>query len=133
MNIPFQCSHFLVYEYLRETLNPARTYDPKTHVIAGAAAGAIAASLTTPLDVAKTLLNTQEKSAIVNSSKKRYVTGIFTALKTIYRMRGIPGYFQGIKARVIFQMPSTAICWSVYEFFKHFLLVSHTSKKESLF
>ncbi|EDV20053.1 uncharacterized protein TRIADDRAFT_32519 [Trichoplax adhaerens] len=133
MNIPFQCSHFLVYEYLRETLNPARTYDPKTHVIAGAAAGAFAASLTTPLDVAKTLLNTQEKSALKLTSNRRYVTGIYGALKTIYSMRGIAGYFQGIKARIVFQMPSTAICWSVYEFFKHFLLVSQASKKESLF
>lgn len=29
--------------------------------------------------------------------------------------------FQGLQARVLFQVPSTAICWSVYEFFKYFL------------
>lgn len=39
MNIPFQSLHFTVYEYARETLNPSRGYDPKTHVIAGATAG----------------------------------------------------------------------------------------------
>jgi hypothetical protein len=27
--------------------------------------------------------------------------------------------FQGLKARVLYQMPSTAIAWSVYEGFKH--------------
>ena len=27
--------------------------------------------------------------------------------------------FQGLKARVMYQMPSTAISWSVYEGFKH--------------
>ena len=30
-------------------------------------------------------------------------------------------FFQGLQARVLFQVPSTAICWSVYEFFKYFL------------
>ena len=29
--------------------------------------------------------------------------------------------FQGMGARVLYQMPSTAICWTVYEFFKYFL------------
>lgn len=29
--------------------------------------------------------------------------------------------FVGIKARVMYQMPSTAICWSTYEFFKYLL------------
>ena len=28
---------------------------------------------------------------------------------------------QGLQARVLYQVPSTAICWSVYEFFKYFL------------
>lgn len=28
---------------------------------------------------------------------------------------------QGLSARVLYQMPSTAICWSVYEFFKFFI------------
>lgn len=26
-----------------------------------------------------------------------------------------------MQARMLFHMPSTAICWSVYEFFKHFI------------
>ena len=28
---------------------------------------------------------------------------------------------QGLQARVLYQMPSTAICWTVYEFFKYLL------------
>lgn len=41
-------------------LNKERKYSPGVHVLAGGAAGAVASAVTTPLDVMKTLLNTQE-------------------------------------------------------------------------
>ena len=132
MNIPFQTSHFIVYEYTREKLNPAGGYDPKTHVIAGGTAGAVAAAMTTPLDVAKTLLNTQERGAVAIVAKHEghayYVDGMLTAFRSIYQLRGLSGYFQGLQARVLYQMPSCAICWSVYEFFKHVL---HAAEQET--
>ena len=100
--------------------------------MAGAAAGAFASAVTTPLDVAKTLLNTQERNVVAllnrRERQRQYVTGMVTAIRTIYTMRGFPGYFQGLQARVIYQMPSCAICWSVYEFFKNFL---HTDAGEA--
>lgn len=46
---------------------------------------------------------------------------MIAAFKTVYRVSGPSGYFKGIKARIIYQMPSTAICWSVYELFKYLL------------
>lgn len=128
MNIPFHCVHFVTYEFMRERLCPDGGYDPKTHLLAGATAGGIAAAVTTPLDVAKTLLNTQEKSVVLDAAirkshakRRLVVTGMFNALRAIYSLRGFGGYFQGIQARVIYQMPSCAISWSVYEFFKHYL------------
>ena len=136
MNIPYQALHFIVYEFAREKLNPSRGYDPKTHVIAGGTAGAVAAAITTPLDVAKTLLNTQEKGvvAILNNHQGHsyYVRGMATAFRSIYRFRGFSGYFQGLRARVLYQMPSCAICWSVYEFFKHFLQFTETDAEYEL-
>lgn len=39
----------------------------------------------------------------------------------VYRLGGPLGYFRGIHARVLYQIPSTAICWSTYEFFKYLL------------
>eukprot|EP00124_Ichthyophonus_hoferi_P000204 Ihof_evm11s7 gene=Ihof_evmTU11s7 len=60
MNIPFQTVHFSAYENLTAYLNPKGTYDPVTHMLAGAGAGALASAVTTPLDVLKTTLNTQE-------------------------------------------------------------------------
>lgn len=128
MNIPFQCIHFVTYEFMRELLNPEGGYNPRTHLFAGAVAGGFASALTTPLDVAKTLLNTQEERVVneqlVRKSKsgknnRLFVRGMLNAMKTIYALRGFRGYFQGLRARVIYQVPSCAISWSVYEFFKY--------------
>ncbi|KAK7929041.1 hypothetical protein WMY93_005436 [Mugilogobius chulae] len=44
---------------------PSQTLQPLSHVVSGAMAGAIAAAATTPLDVCKTLLNTQEAQAVL--------------------------------------------------------------------
>ena len=125
MNIPFQSIHFMTYELGQEVFNPERRYNPGTHVVSGAAAGAVAAAITTPLDVCKTLLNTQDKY-VVSQRNGAAITGMVTAFRTIYRLGGVKGYFKGVQARVIFQMPATAISWSVYEFFKHFITVKRT-------
>ncbi|XP_064600033.1 mitoferrin-2-like [Liolophura sinensis] len=118
MNIPFQSIHFVTYEFMQEWLNKDREYNPKSHIISGAAAGAVAASCTMPLDVCKTLLNTQEQCA---RSHINYINGMRAAFRTIYEFQGVSGFFRGLQARVVYQMPSTAISWSVYEFFKYFL------------
>lgn len=129
MNVPFQALHFMTYEYLQEQLNPHRQYNPSSHMLSGALAGAIAAAATTPLDVCKTLLNTQESLALSSMSSSqgpgqgqgahRHISGLAHAFRTVYRLGGLKGFFKGAQARVIYQMPSTAISWSVYEFFKY--------------
>lgn len=64
MNVPFQCVHFIVYEAMQNATNPDRAYNPLGHVISGGVSGALAAAFTTPLDVCKTLLNTQVESLL---------------------------------------------------------------------
>ncbi|XP_038600039.1 mitoferrin-2 [Tachyglossus aculeatus] len=120
MNVPFQAIHFMTYELAQERFNPHRRYHPGSHVLSGACAGAVAAALTTPLDVCKTLLNTQEAPAS-NSNGGGRVTGLAGAFRTVYRVGGLTAYFRGVQARVIYQIPSTAIAWSVYELFKYLL------------
>ncbi|XP_062995463.1 mitoferrin-1 isoform X1 [Elgaria multicarinata webbii] len=121
MNIPFQAIHFITYEIMQEQINPCRQYNPRTHIISGAVAGAVAAAATTPLDVCKTLLNTQENMVLSSVNISGHLSGMANAFRTVYQLGGVAGYFKGVQARVLYQMPSTAIAWSVYEFFKYVL------------
>lgn len=128
MNIPFHAIHIVTYEKLQTVMNTSRDYNPKAHMIAGAASGAIAAALTTPLDMCKTVLNTQETSALVHLQQTR-VVGLVGALRTIYMMNGVSGFFKGLQPRILYQMPGTAISWSIYELFKH--QMSKQNRKET--
>lgn len=110
MNIPFQTIHFVTYEVAQVVTNPNHIYNPIAHMVSGALAGAVAAAVTTPLDVCKTLLNTQ------NGIQAQ---GMKDALRIVYRYGGLSSYFRGLNARVLYQMPATTICWSTYEFFKY--------------
>ena len=121
MNIPFQSIHFVTYELGQEFLNPGRQYHPTSHMFSGAVSGAVAAAVTTPLDVCKTLLNTQEKNVLALGAQQTEIKGMVNAFRTVYQMSGVRGYFKGLQARIIFQMPATALSWSVYEFFKYFI------------
>lgn len=110
MNVPFQALHFMTYEYLQELLNPHRQYNPSSHMVSGALAGAIAAATTTPLDVCKTLLNTQESLALSSLSSgqgpgqsqgaHRHISGLAHAFRTVYRLGGLKGFFRGVQARI---------------------------------
>uniref|UniRef100_A0A8C3WW56 Mitoferrin-1 n=1 Tax=Catagonus wagneri TaxID=51154 RepID=A0A8C3WW56_9CETA len=132
MNIPFQSIHFITYEFLQEQINPYRGYNPQSHIISGGLAGALAAAATTPLDVCKTLLNTQENMALSLANVSGRLSGMANAFRTVYQLNGLPGYFKGVQARVIYQVPSTAISWSVYEFFKYFL-TKHKLENRTLY
>ncbi|KAI8093454.1 mitochondrial carrier domain-containing protein [Halteromyces radiatus] len=118
MSIPFQSIQFSTYERCLSLLNPGGIYDPKSHVVAGAVAGIIASSVTTPLDVIKTLLQTRGSSM---DPRIRHCSGFWEAGKLIYEHYGYRGFFRGFKPRILTHMPATAISWSVYEYFKWFL------------
>ncbi|KAF9314490.1 Fe(2+) transporter [Linnemannia elongata] len=117
MTIPFKSIEIATYEYLRKVLNPTGNYDPMTHIMAGGVAGAAAAAATTPLDVAKTLLQTRGESKDV---RIRNCSGLVEAWRIIYQRQGLAGFAKGLQPRVLSHMPSTAICWSVYEYGKWF-------------
>ncbi|KHN83977.1 Mitoferrin [Toxocara canis] len=132
MNIPYQCLHFVTYEFMQDLLNRERNYSPASHLVSGGIAGGFAAALTTPLDCIKTVLNTQQTPELnrdcqlllrggVPGMQSVSYRGIVDAVRTIYYLRGPLGFLRGIQARVIFQMPSTALSWSVYELFKYVL------------
>ncbi|KAJ7583423.1 mitochondrial carrier domain-containing protein [Mycena floridula] len=115
ISIPFNAIQYTVYEQMKRMLNPTHEYSPSTHMISGAAAGAVAAAVTTPLDVAKTILQTRGAS---HDADIRNVRGMKDAFKVIWQRDGLKGFARGITPRVVTVMPSTALCWLSYEFFK---------------
>jgi len=115
ISIPFNAIQFTVYEQMKRFLNPRHDYSPSTHIASGAVAGAVAAAVTTPLDVAKTILQTRGTSAEVDI---RNVRGMWDAFQVIWARDGIKGFGRGLTPRVLTIMPSTALCWLSYEFFK---------------
>jgi len=119
-NMPFQAFHFATYEAAMHWLNPEKSYNPYHHALAGAAAGGVGATVALPLDACKTLLNTQEVN-VLKQLNVSSVIGLRGAWTTIYRMAGVGGFYQGLRARICFVMPGTAISWSTYEAFKYYL------------
>lgn len=118
LNIPFHCVQFPTYEVIKSSLNPTNAYSPMTHIIAGGTAGALAAALTTPIDVIKTALQTR---GLLADEERNMIKGMKSAIKWVYRRQGWRGFGKGISPRVLAYMPSTAICWTMYEYFKWML------------
>lgn len=84
MNLPYGSIVVAVNESMKKLLNPSGKYDIPSSMIAGCTAGAIAAAITTPMDVIKTKLQTQEMLPCGEQSadmciKKRFTTTKVTA------------------------------------------------------
>ncbi|KAF4512133.1 hypothetical protein G6O67_001312 [Ophiocordyceps sinensis] len=119
MTVPFTALQFLAYESISTTVNPQKHYDPLTHCLAGAVAGGFAAGLTTPMDVVKTILQTRGTSS---DPQVRTVSGFVGGCRLLYCQDGLRGFFKGVRPRIVTTMPSTAICWSAYEFSKAYFI-----------
>ncbi len=66
------------YSMCQSLLNPNKEYNPYIHFAAGAIAGGVGSAVTMPLDVCKTLLNTQEAGVLkqlrqAEVSRKRHL------------------------------------------------------------
>ncbi len=119
MTVPFTAVQFTVYEQLKTLLNPNGGYSPATHIIAGGLSGAVAGAVTTPLDVAKTLLQTRGTSS---DAEIRNARGMRDAFRIIWTRDGLKCFARGLSPRVLTFMPSNALCWLSYEFFSECLL-----------
>jgi solute carrier family 25 iron transporter 28/37 len=118
MTVPFTAVQFTTYETIKKVLNPSGTYSPVTHVTAGGLAGAVAAAVTTPLDVVKTLLQTRGTS---DDKQIRNAKGMLDAARIVWQKDGLRGFGRGLTPRMLTVMPSNALCWLSYEFFKRLI------------
>ncbi|KAL8531216.1 hypothetical protein ACS0TY_008008 [Phlomoides rotata] len=121
MNAPFTAVHFATYEAAKRGMvevSPDSFSDESLaiHATAGAAAGALAAAVTTPLDVVKTQLQCQGVCGC-----DRFVSGsIGDVFRTIVKKDGYRGLVRGWMPRMLFHAPAAAVCWSTYEAAKAF-------------
>lgn len=118
-NIPFAAMNFGFYEYSLSILNPTNQYNPYLHCVSGGIAGGIAAALTNPFDCIKTTLQTR---GVTQNENLKYVNGFKSAAKALYKEGGWRAFTRGLKPRIIFNVPSTAISWTAYEMAKEILL-----------
>ncbi|GMI96420.1 mitochondrial iron transporter 2 [Hibiscus trionum] len=121
MNAPFTAVHFATYEAAKrellevssDTVDDGRLV---VHATAGAVSGALAAAVTTPLDVVKTQLQCQG----VCGCDKFSSSSIGNVIETIVNKDGYRGLMRGWIPRTLFHAPAAATCWSTYEASKSF-------------
>lgn len=111
-----------LYYKERERKLPAKV-EAMHAFISGAAAGSIAAALTTPFDVVKTRrqMVTQEIQTGLKCNKSvagRVNLGITQHMRQIVQQEGVSGLWKGNTTRMVKVAPACAIMISVYEFGK---------------
>ncbi|KAK4762487.1 hypothetical protein SAY86_008255 [Trapa natans] len=132
MNAPFTAVHFAAYEAAKRALmdvSPESVNEEGwvVHSTAGVVAGALAAAVTTPLDVVKTQLQCQGVCGC-----DRFKTGsIRDVIGTIVKKDGYRGLMRGWTPRMLFHAPAAAICWSTYEAAKSFFQELNSSSSSS--
>lgn len=108
--LPFGALQFPAYEYLKKVAarRRGRTLETWETSVCGSLAGGFAAGLTTPIDVIKTRLMTQ------NAANPKY-HGVFHGMKTIAAEEGAGALISGISPRVMWMAIGGAIFFGAYE------------------
>lgn len=111
--IPFTSIQFPLYEFLKYRLSRAlrgRQLYSYEAAACGSVAGAVAASLSTPLDVLKTRVMLDLR----NPSIERFPS-LLTRFKQIYTNEGIKALFAGVVPRTLWISAGGAVFLGVYE------------------
>lgn len=149
MNLPYGGIMVAVNESARKYIGQGeQKISVGTSLVAGSIAGAVAAASTTPFDVIKTRLQTQDlkpcpkvvvgamrsvsgggdliisSAAAGGTGSVPYVghRGTFEVISQIFREEGFRGFLRGTVPRVLVHAPAVAISWTAYETMKDLLL-----------
>ncbi len=109
--IPFSLIQFPLWEYFKEVWQRRQSHPLAAwqSSVCGAAAGALAAASTTPLDVAKTRIMLAEQSSHLSKGS------IIVALTHVFSERGLSGCFAGMLPRVVWISVGGAIFLGIYD------------------
>nr|CAG8591660.1 15198_t:CDS:2 [Entrophospora candida] len=103
--------------------------DKLKHSIAGAVAGCVSSVVTCPLDVVKTRLQNQGKFSVNNRIPLYRGTG--GTLKRIWLEEGIRGLYCGLGPTLYGYLPTWAIYFTAYDYFKS-VLIERTGKNTNI-
>ncbi|CAH1756103.1 12859_t:CDS:2 [Entrophospora sp. SA101] len=93
-------------------------FEKLKHSIAGAIAGGVSSVVTCPLDVVKTRLQNQGKISLDHRPGVPLYHGTGSALKRIWLEEGIQGLYRGLGPTMYGYLPTWAIYFSAYDYFK---------------
>jgi len=108
---PYAGIFVVCYERIKQELNhlapPSSGVNlAVAHSFSAAAAGGVATIVTHPFDVIKTKVQVRRE--------ERY-HGFLMTVRTVWKQRGISGFFDGASLRLSRKVASSAIGWAVYE------------------
>ena len=132
MGAPYSTVVVTANENIKKVVKPKECKNKFTAYFACAfTSGAIASTVTMPLDNIKTRMQTQQITSSCEKIASRLegdlvksaiYKDIFSTCSLIYRQEGfIRGFYKGTLARSLFTSPSAAISWGSYEIVKHAL------------
>lgn len=114
-NIPHSIIKFYTYESWKQLLSSVQLNgqtNTLVTLVSGGLAGSTAALFTTPFDVIKTRLQTQNPGSINQQH------GLLCTLKEIAKSEGLKGLFRGLTPRLFMYMTQGALFFASYESFK---------------
>ncbi|KAI4348066.1 hypothetical protein L6164_008828 [Bauhinia variegata] len=133
-NLPAGVLSYSSFEYLKAAVlsrTKQNHLEPIQSVFCGALAGAISASLTTPLDVVKTRLMTQVHGEAVNKVAAVMYSGVSATVKQILKEEGWVGLTRGMGPRVVHSACFSALGYFAFETARLTILHQYLRKKES--
>jgi solute carrier family 25 S-adenosylmethionine transporter 26 len=128
-NLPAGVLSYSSFEYLKAAVlskTKQAQMEPIQSVICGALAGAISASITTPLDVVKTRLMTQN----VNKVAAVVHSGVSATVKQIVKEEGWVGFTRGMGPRVLHSACFSALGYFAFETARLAILNEYIKRKE---
>jgi solute carrier family 25 phosphate transporter 23/24/25/41 len=129
---PSAAASFYTYETLKERYlrsKGKRDLDTWASLSIGAIAGAVASTLTYPLQVAQKEIN---MSAIPTEAVGMNYQNVFEALRGIVKKEGIGGLYRGLPIELVEIVPYTALSFAVYEAAKRVLLAVNEERRDQV-
>ncbi|PIA47767.1 hypothetical protein AQUCO_01400398v1 [Aquilegia coerulea] len=133
-NLPAGVLSYSSFEYLKAAVldrTKKNHLEPFESVCCGALAGAISASLTTPLDVIKTRLMTQAQVEASHKIAANVYGGVSSTVKQILMEEGWVGFTRGMGPRVLHSACFSALGYFAFETARLALLHQYLKKKEA--